>query len=1022
MSRNKRRNKNEQDEQSSTMGTNIFSTLDNQSLHKSLNGQFFLYQVLLHRILDDEQESSESNDDGLTNYFEPTDPNDQRLMEEFDREYKPEKAIYWYTRESCIYKILNKSLRTQNIDDVMAFSKFVRDLNNQLQEEYKSFVKKQKTSIITLYRGQFISIDDVNRLKISKGQLLSMNSFLSTSSNKEKALEFAKSRIPPNDELTSVLFEISVNIQSPSRPFAAIKHLSAFSEEDEILFMFGSVFRIDDASYDEEVKLWRAKLTLCGENDSDLKEFSSTLTGELNGKNKQVSLGNYLFQMQKYKEAEEHYLKLLNKNLLNDPIELAYCYHGLAQVNQIKIEYKLAIINLNKALNYLLKNSPEYDHVLISQCYNDLGSVYSQDKNYVLAIQFYDKALRTKNNDHATTYSGLSQIHFKLESYYLAIEYLEKALEKQPKAAPLLIANTYIEIGKIYAIINQMEKASEMFDKAIESQLKILNPEHPDLAYTYIAQGMMYSDVNNEKKAFQFVEKAHQLQSESLPNNHPDFAHTYKNFGDLYIKKGDLDQALSYYQKSLVNQVKTLLWSHPAVAETSRLIGNIYWKKKDYEQALVHFRKVLNSGIERLGFGNPAISVTYKILADIYFEKGDLDQALDNYHNVIENELKTKLYEDVSLIDVYQRIADIYYKKRLLNQSLLYYHRLLDCHFRKKPFNESILVDIYTMIGKVYLKKPRFSDTLLYYVKLRDQSDGEKSTLEQYKTIEDIHFEKRHLDQALNYFENHLNQQIKNLLSNDSLLNETYQILGNIYIEKQRYDKSLSCYQKLLDNELKRKYFEDPSLINIYKMMGNICYEKSDYDQSLLFYFRLLDCLIRRRPIDDPSTMNTYTMIGKIYLKKHSFYQTSSYINKLIESQINNNQSDKSDFQFEKRHLDQSLDYFHKLLENKSKSLTIDSIYIIIGYIQLDIEDYHQALVYFHKLVNYQLEKHPLGDLLTANTYSIIGDIHFKLENFNEALKYYKNSLKIYQRTNPINESLIRKMKYKIRDALHPST
>ncbi|CAF4446661.1 unnamed protein product, partial [Adineta steineri] len=143
---------------------------------------------------------------------------------------------------------------------------FIIDLNQQLKQEHQLFSKQQKNSIINLYRGQFIHKDELNRLKTTIGELISMNSFLSTTKNKIKALEFIKNRSSPNEQLISILLEINVNIKSQTSPLADIKHLSVSSqEEEEILFMFGAIFRIDDVSFDEELKIWKTKLTLCSE-------------------------------------------------------------------------------------------------------------------------------------------------------------------------------------------------------------------------------------------------------------------------------------------------------------------------------------------------------------------------------------------------------------------------------------------------------------------------------------------------------------------------------------------------------------------------------------------------------------------------------------------------------------------------------------------------------------------------------------------------------------------------------------
>ncbi len=110
------------------MVTNVYSSEDNKSLHKSLNGEFILYQTLLKQILEGKN-LSVIDISSLLKYFQPE---DKTTMKEFDTTYNPNKAIHQYTRETCIHKILNKALRTQNIEDITTFGPFIKDLTIQL--------------------------------------------------------------------------------------------------------------------------------------------------------------------------------------------------------------------------------------------------------------------------------------------------------------------------------------------------------------------------------------------------------------------------------------------------------------------------------------------------------------------------------------------------------------------------------------------------------------------------------------------------------------------------------------------------------------------------------------------------------------------------------------------------------------------------------------------------------------------------------------------------------------------------
>ncbi|UJR07872.1 hypothetical protein I4U23_012154 [Adineta vaga] len=969
------------------MGSNVYSAKDDQSMHKSLNGEFILYQALLQQILN-EQNPPSSDELTLTSYFEPDDVDDKKVMSEFDTKYDPKKAIHWYTRESCVYKILNKALRTQNIDDVNPFDSFVRDLNKQLSEQHKLFVKQQKTSSIKVYRGQFISKDEVNRLKSGIGQLISMNSFLSTSTNRKKALEFATSRPPPNDTLTSILLEIKVNLKAKSKPYADIRHLSAFSEEEEILFMLACVFRIDNLYYDEQKKLWMANFTLCSEDDPDMKKFTASLNNQSKGQNQSIAIGYHFIDMLKYDEAQKHFEKILKQNLAKTDIELAYCYHGLAKANEKQAKFNLSVDNINQALNYLLKSSSADVHKLLSQCYNDLGLVYCTQEKYSNAFECFDKALQLNDNNRSLTYSGLSQIHFQMKNYQVALEYLEKSLQNLSKTDIVSITKTYIDLGKVYVSMNKKQEASKMFDKALETQIKELSPNHPDLGYTYAEIGLMYSQIGDQQKALEYIEKAHKLQSETLPSNHPDFAQSYKNFGDIYMKVGDFDKALSFYKKLLDNQLKTLSSHHSSVLDTYTIIGRVYWKKQDFNQASIYFHKLLDGELERSKPGHSSLSSTYKILGEFYFDKynvqsneKDLNQALNFYMKSLDNELETKLHEDESLIDLYEIIGKIYHKKEVINQSLVYYNRLIACHLNKKPFNQIVIDQVYKLIGELYLEKSQFDKTILYYQTIEKTKSNEK-----FQITENIHFEKRHLDQSLNYFQDLLQKQLETYPKTHPLLSNTFYILANISFEKQNLSKSLHYFMQLLNSELERKSTDDPSLENTYKAIATIHSQENQFEKSLVYLHRLLDCQLKTQSIESPPIKITYIMIGNIYLKKDYFetYSNSFQIkpkksNVLEEKPENKIQALENDSRFNKRHLNQDVIYFQNLLKNSNKNRSTEDIYTILAYISLEKRDYSQALQYFEKLLYKQIEVYQSDYPPVARTYLIIGDIYDKI-------------------------------------------
>ncbi|CAF3000832.1 unnamed protein product [Rotaria sp. Silwood2] len=194
-------------------------------------------------------------------------------IDEFDVKYCADEAIQWYTQDTFLYRELNKAIRTPDFDVSFAFRFYIRDIYKQLEKLYK----EQESYLHTwkFYRGQLMQTREVERL--TAGKIISVNSFFSTSMNKEVAIKYAG---PPEESsgLVGVLFEIEVKTYQPpkNKPYAYISNCG--SEEEEVLFMLGTVFRLKERKYDESKHLWNFALELCGEEDEDLK--AAEISGE----------------------------------------------------------------------------------------------------------------------------------------------------------------------------------------------------------------------------------------------------------------------------------------------------------------------------------------------------------------------------------------------------------------------------------------------------------------------------------------------------------------------------------------------------------------------------------------------------------------------------------------------------------------------------------------------------------------------------------------------------------------------
>ncbi|CAF3171051.1 unnamed protein product [Rotaria socialis] len=104
----------------------------------------------------------------------------EQEINEFKRNYHQESAVWWYTKEIFLYGMLNRGLRSLDMEAMSKLGFFIRKLHLELEQLHKEQSASFKKSF-TVYRGQGLSQQDFQKLMDSKGGLLSFNNFLSAS-------------------------------------------------------------------------------------------------------------------------------------------------------------------------------------------------------------------------------------------------------------------------------------------------------------------------------------------------------------------------------------------------------------------------------------------------------------------------------------------------------------------------------------------------------------------------------------------------------------------------------------------------------------------------------------------------------------------------------------------------------------------------------------------------------------------------------------------------------------------------
>ena len=132
-------------------------------------------------------------------------------IKQLERKYRNKTPIWWYTYECFLYPMVNRALRTMDMDIAIKMGFFIGDLHRHIQELHAvQFGDYHSVQKLTLYRGQGLSKTDFEQMMTTKDGLISFNNFLSTSKHPEVSLGFARRAIT-NPDLMRVLFVMTVD-------------------------------------------------------------------------------------------------------------------------------------------------------------------------------------------------------------------------------------------------------------------------------------------------------------------------------------------------------------------------------------------------------------------------------------------------------------------------------------------------------------------------------------------------------------------------------------------------------------------------------------------------------------------------------------------------------------------------------------------------------------------------------------------------------------------------------------------
>ncbi|CAF2610615.1 unnamed protein product [Rotaria sp. Silwood2] len=327
---------------------------------------------------------SQTRDRLIETYLEYYEGNDSEIsfIDEFAESYKPETAILWYMRGSCLHRLLSRAFIDQDMSVLIDMYSFIVDINRNIKKQ-----SMNQSSKLRVYRGQFISSETLSLLKHNINQIITMQCFFSAQTSRDETVNILQSIEPIDKTLKRIIFEIDT-LQDYT--FVDYKQTSTsktilFILANESSLIIRGVLTYLKYGTTEAIKYF--KNILINGSEIDLATYSS-IYGQLGYL--EQKLGNY-------NVATIMYEKSMHSGTMQFGVYLFYLdqaaqYHAKVLKNWEKA-MTLWIQKLNIQNTFLLEEDK-------AQTYENLANAAFETKQYAKIVEYTLAAIENLPNDH----------------------------------------------------------------------------------------------------------------------------------------------------------------------------------------------------------------------------------------------------------------------------------------------------------------------------------------------------------------------------------------------------------------------------------------------------------------------------------------------------------------------------------------------------------------------------------------------------------------------------------------------
>ena len=526
--------------------------------------------------------------------------------------------------------------------------------------------------------------------------------------------------------------------------------------------------------------------------------FSKILNGKQSSDKKATAafwLAESAYAGNDFVTAERYYKQVKNNSSASRELQTMADY-GLGYVNYQKLDYDVAIEHFRS----FIQRCDDSRTDLKSDAYIRLGDCFFVDRNYDLAINYYDLATRVgkMNADYALFQQGLCYgakgdsnrkiaILNDMVAAYPSTNYYDRAL---------------FEIGNTHLVYGDKRSAISAFNR--------LTKERPRSSYTRQALmkiGMIYYNNDQDDQALTSLK--------TLVENYPNTDESREALSiirSIFMERNDLNSYFAFVENSGSGQIQVTQQDSLAFANAENffLDGRYQEAEKALNYYFDHFQRggyslkahqYASECAEKVGTEEEVVEhLTYIVnqpnndytdqallkLARIEYDRGNYEQAGSHYArlaNVTEEPLRRLEALEGSMKSYYFR--DNYDKAIEMGESLI----------QSKDLTTEQTNQVNHIVGKSYFMKGNYTTALQW---LDKSAKADKSVFgaesAYYGAV--CSFKQNHLDET----ENKVFDISDKFSSHEYWVAKSFILLADVYVQEENNFQAKETLRSVIDN------------------------------------------------------------------------------------------------------------------------------------------------------------------------------------------------------------------------------